>query len=250
MDRGGDRAVEDQQGWEPGDRLVGLAEDLDAEARTAHPHHDDVLEAALGDLLAEGLQLGRVRLDDARDVHPAEGVLDDFLGVGVGLPEGRVLGPEPLDRVVLLERPDRLGHGLGIRLAEDRRLADPPLLEDLGLLLVDRRVELVERLLEQPDAVGQELIRDGVEVDPQAGQRVDQRAGLLHALGQGLLGDPVVLEGVEGRPRHGADGLRADQAGGVEGIGVFGVLGADRRPEEPLDLGPLGEAGGELGAFE
>ncbi len=46
------------------------------------------------------------------------------------------------------------------------------------------------------------------------------------------------------------DGLGTDQAGGVEGVGVLLVLRADRRPEDALDLGPLGLQVGERGAVE
>ena len=73
-------------------------------------------------------------------------------------------------------------------------------------------------------------------------------AGLVHVLGEAGAGLAVVLERLEGRQRHRADGLGADQAVGVEGVGVLRVLGADRRPEDALDLGALGLERGELGA--
>ena len=112
-------------------------------------------------------------------------------------------------------------------------------------------IERVERLARTPDALRQELSVTSLKSMPDGAELRHHRARPRPGPRSGWRGLAVVAEGVEGRRRHGADGLGADQLVDVEGVGVLRVLGADRRPERRAGPSrPWPSSGVPLGAAE
>ena len=101
-------------------------------------------------------------------------------------------------------------------------------------------------VLELLDAVGLEVVGDGLEIDPAVTERQQDGAVLVGVVGQRLVGRAMFDPGVQGLRRHGVDGVRADQVVDVPGIRQRRVLGAGARPQRALDPRPAPGLGGEV----
>ena len=107
-------------------------------------------------------------------------------------------------------------------------------------LVGHRAIKLVGGIREQPDAVLDQFGGDGIERDAGFIELRQHVPGVLDILLEAVARRAVVAERVERRRRHGVDGVGTDQLLDVEHVAVVLVLGAGRRPQQPLRLCALG----------
>src|SRR5581483_3338121 len=209
----------------------GVAQDVRAEARAAHAeqHHVGVGARVARELAELALALGHL----LGDGQPSEPVADLLALRRVAGPEGRVLGPQPARRVLLLEGAHPLVD-LALQRAEAVPLARPLPRLDLLRRGLQRADEALERLDERLDAFDLELARHLVDVDAGLGQLPQLALRELHVLVDAAPDLAVLSEGRERRGWHGVDRLRTDELLDVVRVGIARVLGRGARPQAAL----------------
>ena len=91
----------------------GAMEDVRGEAAAAHPGDDGGRVALVDDAVAEALEPGGALAEMRRRVEPAEPVEDGLLDAGIGRPQRRVAGEDPVDPVLGPGALDGRGEGGG-----------------------------------------------------------------------------------------------------------------------------------------
>ncbi len=130
------------------------------------------------------------------------------------------------------------------------RLLAHPGLDDLQLL-PDPGDQLVIRRRERCDPGDEEVLGHLLHADPRRLQPRDHVSRTVEVVTHRVAPHgAVVAEGLDGRRRHGIDGVRANQRLGVEHVPVLGVLGARAGPQRPLQRGAGLAQRGELLAAE
>ena len=173
--------------------------------------------------------------------QPAETVGDDLFVLGVVAPQrgvafphttGGVIGSRPLHRL-----PDLPGNGpeTGMTALHPDGTDPARCLDPLG--------QAVQQLLEvggeAVDTVVLQLGRHRGQVDAELVKAGEMGQRLLDRRRQCGSDAPVVAEGVDGRLRHGVDGVGADEVLDVQDVRQPRVLGRRRRPQAALDARPL-----------
>ncbi len=110
--------------------------------------------------------------------------------------------------------------------------------------------ELRERIGKEADAIPQQCIGDGVQVNAVLRKQTEGRPRLVQSGQQALFCLTMVAEGVERGHGEGVHGVFRDQGLDVVGVWVVGVFGAGAPPEEALDLCAPGRKGQKAGVRE
>ena len=206
---------------------------LGPEAGAAHAEQDDIL-ILLG-LLAELGERGLVDLLALGGGQPAEP-----LGLVAAGPHRRIVRPQ-LARPALLARLfDRLLDGRGEILGQIGGHRVELLAEELRALVGDRAVERIRRIGEALDAALDEAGGDAGQVEPEPLGLAQDFLGAIEIGGDRLGGLAMVAERVHRLGRHGVDRVAADQRLDIEHVRIARVLGAGRRPQQPLRHRALG----------
>ena len=93
------------------------------------------------------------------------------------------------------------------------------------------------------DAIGHQRAGHAIKVKPKGGSLGQLRTGLARIGGQRRGDMAMVAERIHGPGRDRVDGVRPDQAFDIQYVAEFRVLGAGRRPQQPLRHRTLGGQG-------
>ena len=131
----------------------------------------------------------------------------------------------------------RRGIGLlGQSVAQRQGLRIDLAVEDFAAFFRDGGEQLVGGIGEQPHALLDQLVGDGIERNSGAA-KVAEHTLRVGDIGVERIGElAVVAERIHGRDRYGVDGVAPDQLLDIEHVAIGLVLGAGRSPQQPLRL--------------
>ena len=143
---------------------------------------------------------------------------------------------DALHHLVGVQPNKRVVDGGPVRSEAGEEAVGAPRLEQ-GELVGDVPLQGVEGVDEGVDAVGEQLVGDGVHVHAGLGDAVEDLVGVGGVAGEAGLRLALFEEGGDGVRRQRVHGVRPDEGLDVMQLVVGGVLGAGARPEGALDAG-------------
>ncbi len=203
------------------------------EARPAHAEQDRIGETVALYLFGESRVARDLFVIDA--IEPAKPAI--LIGAG---PKRLVAQPQLSDIAV---HAPFFGDGFRLFLqlvAEREVLLIDLFAENFDALLGDGGEELVGGVGEQPHALVEKLVGNAFERDAGPFECAQHALRVRRILQQAVAQFAVVAKRVDRCDRHGVDGIGADQLFDIEYVAISLVLGAGRRPQQPLWLGAVG----------